>query len=379
MHISFRATRLLIPAAILFFAVGVVAQSAPTQSSAKPAQGATKPATPPPPEGQVIAGGAKPAAPPPPDAGANLPATTPILTLNGLCSGGPQPTGPNCKTVITKGEFERLVLAGSTQTTVPPQLRTRVLQQFAQAVVMDKTADARGLDKDPDVQAFLEASRMQVLMRAFNNKLVQQAQQVTPEQIDQYYQKNHGEFDEAKTKRLFIPKVSAAANIDAAKAREIAEKLQKDAAAGKDMDALEKQAYTELGLPAQQAPSTEMGVRRRRQFSEDQAEAVFKLEAGQVTPVLEDQNGLYVFKAESKNTVPLDQVRTEIKNDIARQNFDEEVKKIFDPVQATLDPDYFNGQKTLEWQAGRDSEQEREQQPRRQPAPRGAAPTRPPQ
>ena len=70
---------------------------------------------------------------------------------------------------------------------------------------------------------------------------------------------------------------------------------------------------------------------------------------------------------ESKSIAPLPSVTNEIKNDIAQQAFSEELKQILDPVQATLNPDYFNGKKTIEWTTGPAGENEGRPQPQRAP------------
>ena len=321
-----------------------------------------------------------------PDPGASLPPDTPVMTINNVCSadlsgsGPAQSSGSGCKTVITKAEFEKLVGAGSNQAALPPSARTRVAQPFAQAVVFDAIAKKRGIDKDPEVANYLKVTQMSALAQALRQKLVQEAQQVTPEQIDAYYKQHQGDFEEAKVSRLFIPKIAASQNIDQAKAKTVAEQLQKDAAAGKSMQDLEKQAYTELSLQ-QTPPSIEMGVRRRNAFPPAHQEAVFSLSVDQVTPVLEDPNAFYVYKVESKTTVPETNVSTEIKNSIAQNNYREELHSIFDPAETTLNPDYFGGMKNIDWNAGVEGEGRSAPAPARAPGrPTGTPPpTRQPQ
>ena len=362
-------------------------QTVPTKTQQSPA---TKPVTPlQPAAGTSAQTGAQQPAPPTTaavDPGASLPPDTPVMTINNVCSadlsgsGSAQSSSSGCKTVITKAEFEKLVGAGSNQTALPPSTRTRVAQPFAQAVVFDAIAKKRGIDKDPEVANYLKVTQMSALAQALRQKLVQEAQQVTPEQIDAYYKQHQGDFEEAKVSRLFIPKIAASQNIDQAKAKTVAEQSQKDAAAGKSMQDLEKQAYTELSLQ-QTPPSIEMGVRRRNAFPPAHQEAVFSLSVDQVTPVLEDPNAFYVYKVESKTTVPETNVSTEIKNSIAQNNYREELHSIFDPAETTLNPDYFGGMKNIDWNAGVEGEGRSAPAPARAPGrPTGTPPpTRQPQ
>jgi hypothetical protein len=296
------------------------------------------------------------------DPGASLPADTPVITLSNICAKG---AGAECKTVITKGEFEKLVTAGSARNSLSAPERTRIVQPFAQIVVLDVTAEKQGMDKQPDVENMLKVARMRALSQALQQQMIKDAQQVTPEQIDAYYKQHQDEFEEAKIERLFIPRIASGQNIDQAKAKALAERLQKEAATAKSFDDLEKQAYTELGLQQQTPPSVDMGVRRKTQLPPAQAEAIFSLTPGGVTPVLEDANAFYVYKVDSKTAVPSAGVSNEIKNAIVQKKYADELKGIFGSVEATLNPDYFGGMKTIDWNTGGEGERER-------PAPRGA-------
>lgn len=310
--------------------------------------------------------------PAPPDPGASLPPETPVITLNNVCAPG---TTGDCKTVITKGEFEKLVTAGSNQTTVAPNLRARIVQPFAQTLVLDATAEKQGLDKQPDVENMLKVARMRALSQVLQQRLVKEAQQVTPEQMDEYYKQHQEDYQEAKIERLFIPKIASGQNIDQAKAKALAERLQKQAATAKSLDELEKQAYTEVGL-SQQPPQVDMGVHRRNQLPPAHQEAIFALNPGQVTDVLEDPNAFYVYRVDSKTTVPESNLTNEIKGAITQKKYGDELHSIFNSVDATLNPDYFDGMKTIDWETGSQGERERPAPPQRS-AP-GRTPTTPP-
>ncbi|MBV8206935.1 MAG: peptidyl-prolyl cis-trans isomerase [Acidobacteria bacterium] len=356
---------------IFFTALAAMGQGS-QGTSAKPGAGASspslqqKPAAAP--AGPAATGQAAAPPTPPADPGAALPPDTPVITLDHACAPSfpeSHSSGSECKTVFTKADFEKLVNSGRPSSAVPASTRATIVQNFTRFVILDEDALKQGLEKDPELQSALEAARIITIANTVQQRLSHKAQEVSQEQIDEYYKQHADEFQEVKAARIFIPKVAAGQTIDQAKAKALAEQLQKDAAAGKPLEDLEKQAYTELGL--KQPPSTDMGAHRRNQFPAAQQEAIFALSPGQVTQVLEDPNAFYIYKAESKSTVAEANVSNEIKNDIAQKNFSEELKRIFEPVQVTLNPDYFNGMKTIDLNAGISGEADRRPMPSRTP------------
>lgn len=349
----------------LTIASGAQQNSAPKQSTpVKPS--ATAPvSTEPKPASPQPAGPMAPATPP--DPGANLSSDTPVITLNNVCAPG---TTGDCKTVITKGEFEKLMAAATAKASLTQAERKQIVQPFAQVVVLNATAEKQGLDKQPDVETMLKVARMSTLSKALIQRQIKEAQQVTPEQMDEYYKQHQNEYEEAKIERLLIPKIASGQNIDQAKAKALAERLQKQAATAKGLDELEKQAYTELGLK-QQPPPVDMGVHRRNQLPPAHQEAVFALSPGQITDVLEDPNAFYVYRVDTKTTVPEANLTNEIKNAIAQKKYGDHMRSIFNSVDATLNPDYFEGMKTIDWEAGSPGERER-------PTPTRATPSRTP-
>ena len=347
---------LLIASAALTVAAAAQQNPTPKQTTPDRPSAASAQSVEPKPAGPQPSGPTAPAAPT--DPGANLPPDTPVITLKNVCPPG---TTGDCKTVITKGEFEKLVTAGSTQSTVAPSVRTRIVQPFAQTLVLDATAQKEGLDKEPDVENMLKVARMRALSQIVQQRMVKEAQQVTPEQMDEYYKQHQDEYEEAKIERLFVPKIAAGQNIDQAKAKALTERLQKQAATAKSLDELEKQAYTELGLK-QQPPPVDMGVHRRNQLPPAHQQAIFALSPGQVTEVLEDPNAFYVYRVDTKTTVPEANLTNEIKSAIAQKKYGDEMHGIFSSVDATLNPDYFEGMKTIDLEGG--------QGERERPAPR---------
>jgi len=88
---------------------------------------------------------------------------------------------------------------------------------------------------------------------------------------------------------------------------------------GEDPDKLEKAAWVAAGLPGNPSPSKMEKVRRNNLPAGHQAVMEFK--PGEVSEVISDATGNYIYKLLSKETMPLDSVKTEIKNQLSSQRF----------------------------------------------------------
>ncbi len=123
--------------------------------------------------GQAAPGSPAPAqqAPAPADTSAAVPPDAPVITVEGVCPAQPKtaaPKGPaakpatadkapaaktaaaDCKTVITKAEFEKL--ANGVAPNVTPQLKKQLAGVLPRLIAMSSQARKKGLDKTPQFQ-----------------------------------------------------------------------------------------------------------------------------------------------------------------------------------------------------------------------------------
>src|SRR5207248_845499 len=270
------------------------ASPAPAQTNAQ-----SQPAQPAPPmgghmhaaPGESEAPGMGPVAPQPPQP--LLPANTPVITLD-YCQGAARATAAktSCKKVITKAEFDRILDAAipksrrSAGADVIPQVKQAVAKEYLNMYVMASEAEKRGYPaKDPMAEEMLRLSRMQVLSMALNQESQEKAKP-TDAEVKSYYKDNPSAYVEVGLRRLYIPKpapvtppaptptsttpnpADASKPADAAKPADpealkaAAEKIRDRAAAGEDLDKLEKDAFEAAGNK-QTPPPTQMGNRRR--------------------------------------------------------------------------------------------------------------------
>ncbi len=277
-----------------------------------------------------------------------------VITIPGMCANPPadKSAAGDCKTTITKAEFEKLVNAVAP--TMPAAGRRQLAGRYASGLMMAHEAETMGLDKGPNYEEMMKISRIQVLAQELQRSMQEKADQVPDKDIEDYYNKNQAQFEEANLHRLFIPKnkqmeppkeklsdEAMKARQDAAEAsmKAVATKLQARAAAGEDFDKLQGEAFEAAGLKAK-APNTDMGKIRRTALPPAHA-AAFDLKTGQVSILIVDGSGFFVYKMGEHDTVPLDKAKDEIHSTLRAQRMQDSMEAMQQAAQPTLNDDYF--------------------------------------
>jgi parvulin-like peptidyl-prolyl isomerase len=272
-------------------------------------------------------------------AASKLSPSEPVITVKGACS-DPAKKNETCETVITREQFEKL--ADALQPNMAPPIKMRLATAYSRLIGMSQEAEKRGLDKSPKFEANLAFARMQILSQQLTSALQEESQKVSDADMEKYYKEKIDTYQEANLQRLYIPRTKqitppkAAPGVKKdketeereAKAREKAgeEAMTKTAAAlraravkGEAFDTLEKEAYLAAGLKGN-PPSTKMEKVRPATLPPAH-HAALELKPGEVTEVISDPTGHYIYKLVSKQTLSFDAVKPEIKNWIATQRF----------------------------------------------------------
>ena len=289
--------------------------------------------------------------------GPEKPPTSPdaaVITIAGVCDNEPvdKTAASDCKTVITRAQFENLVNA--LQPAMSPFARKRFATQYANAIVMAHQAHKMGLDQGPQFDEVLRFARLQVMSQLVGRSLQEKASEISDQEIEKYYKDNAATFEEAEMHRLFIPKakqldtpkekLTDAQNLkrqqDAEAAMKAeAEKLHARAVSGEDFAVLETEAFLSAGVKAK-APNTSMGKVRRTNLPPNQVSAM-NLKPGQVSELMSDQTGFFVYKAGKKDSLPLDQAKEEIHGLLQSQKMQDSMQAIQQAGTPTLDENYF--------------------------------------
>ncbi|HSK43874.1 MAG TPA: peptidylprolyl isomerase [Candidatus Binatia bacterium] len=254
---------------------------------------------------------------------AELASSDAVITIHGLCTG--DQAGQNdesCTTVVTKKQFDALTEAlGALGPPLLPAQRRGVAESYATTVRNYEAAKKAGVENDPRYAEVIRIAQMRAMGDMYNALLQARAKEVSPQEIRDYYNANLPKFEELVLRRVTVPRRNMANLNDevfAAKARKIAGEMHDRAAKGDDLDAIQKEAFTALGV--KDPPSTHMAVVRRGIYAPDQEKQLFDLKPGEVTGIFEQPSAFIVFKLEGRDTQSLEKSKDEIVRILVQQH-----------------------------------------------------------
>jgi hypothetical protein len=309
---------------------------------------------------------------PPPSSAARVSPMAPVIIIHGLCENGakvgkstngvrsdPATSGPTatgtptlssatqnseCKTVITRAQFELLT------DSLNPQMASLAKRQIAEAypriLLFAATARELGLDHDPHFQEMLRFASERLLSEVLTRSMQQKAGEVSEAELQKYYDQNPTKFERIELWRIFIPlqkqslpgKEEPVAVAESAMQAE-AEKIHSAAAAGGDFQQLQQQAFEAAHLKSS-SPNVSLGKLPIGRLPLDH-QKVFELEAGQVSELISDSTGYYVYKVVSKEMTPLSQAKPEIHNLIQAQKMQASTDALLKNISSEMNADYF--------------------------------------
>jgi parvulin-like peptidyl-prolyl isomerase len=353
--------------------------------------------------GQAAPGGSPPAAAPlttatrpaaavtPAETEASIEPTAAVLTIDGVCSGQPKPAAKgatpkpasakpadmkagasDCKTVITKAEFEKLASALAPNPnpqikTVNPQVKRQLANVLPRDLAMSEAARKKGLENSAQYAEMLKFAKMSILAQLMQRQIQVDAAQISDSEVENYYNQHDNDFGQYTVQRLFIPrnrqeqpdvkdeekgdKLSPdqqKAKQDAEKAKmeegeqamdKLAEELRTRAAAGEDFAKLQKEAFDAAGMKIA-SPTVTLPKLRRSGLPAAHL-AVFDLKVGEVSQVINDAGGYYIYKLDAKEQLPFDQVKEEIHSKLQNDRTRELLEKLNGSYKVVSNEAYF--------------------------------------
>jgi parvulin-like peptidyl-prolyl cis-trans isomerase-like protein len=296
-----------------------------------------------------------------------------VITITGVCappapsklnpSANPSAQTAACQTVITRAQFE--ALADAILNNMQPARKLQLASAYPGLLAMARAAEARGIDRTPRFQERLAFSRVQILSQELVRQIEQDAAQVPEQDIADYYQAHAADFQTATLERIFIPsrryidpvpaEQADAPKLDTQKLEaqkleaqkkdaedamtELAGQLRAEAVAGADFMTLQKKAYAAAGA-TDVPPNPSLGQVRPAGVPASHA-SVFQLKAGEVSPVLSDSTGHYIYKLDARTIATLPQVTAEIHKTLENQRREQAIQAVQRPVTTKLNPAYF--------------------------------------
>jgi parvulin-like peptidyl-prolyl isomerase len=326
------------------------------------AQGAPTPAKPVAPN----AGATQAPAPNAPSAPAesNVPADAPVITINGVCDvspngqakpaprpatqakaagSAPSAAHTDCKTQITRAEFEKLLKTVASG--APPSARRQVAARYVQFLTAANEGVKLGVDKDPDFSEQLALMRLQLLAQDAERRLQTEASNVSDADIKAYYDQNPSAFEEVTLTRIFVPRSSGdpASAQPAADSKAIADNARQQLAGGGDPEKIQKAVFEQLKNTTE-PPSTKFGAKRRGTLPPAHEQKIFSLKQGEVSDVVQDSIGYVVYRVDAKQQVPFEQAKEQVKQRITQQRIEDARQKIMGGSKADYNDAYFGSE-----------------------------------
>ena len=267
--------------------------------------------------------------------------TAPVITIAGFCP-GKQATAADCKTEVSRAEFERL--AHALNPNMPEQTKAQLANAYARILVMSKLAQDRGLADKPDTKEAMHFLEMQTLSQLLVRDVQEEAAKVSAADVKKYFDEHAGQFSQATLQRIFIPKAppNPQEKTDEAAVKAESDKILAAAKApGADFTKLQKQAYDDLKITAT-PPPTELKDVRRDNVPPGQASA-FELKEGEVSSAIDEPGGIYIYKMVTKKTPTMVEVEPEIRKTVEQERMQSEMEKLTANIKPQLNNAYFAG------------------------------------
>lgn len=294
-----------------------------------------------------------------PASASRVAADAPVITIHGLCGQpAPQPaaeaSSTPCQTLISRAQFERLTDA------ILPNRKASLQQQLANSypnlLAMVEAAEARGLEKSPRYIERLAFARLQILSQELVRQIDEESSHISDKDIEDYYDNHAAAFRTATLERIFVPSRKRAdpplkeqpdaqtANAQRKESEDamtrVATELRVRAAAGEPFMTLQKQAYSLAGM-SDVPPNPSLGQVRVADLPPGHS-SVLDLKPGEVSKVLSDSTGHYIYKLDSKETSAMDKTKKEeIRGVLRNQRKEKAIQAIQQPLTTELNPVYF--------------------------------------
>lgn len=267
----------------------------------------------------------------------------PVITVDGVCR-TPSAKGSECKTVITRGEFERLITVlsrprnGQAQKSIPPEAKRELAIQYSRLMLFADLAEKEGLQNTPEGRELIHFLRLQAMTEELARSLQQKAAP-TPEEVRRYYDHNPERYTQWELQRIVVPRSANSENQpNKEELKKLAEDLRQRASQGSDFEVLQKEAYEKTGM--EHEPGVKLVLVPGTSLPEAHS-AVYRLKPGELSSIIEDPAGFYIYKLDASTLTPFDRNKAEIQELLAGQKAQETIRQLVESNKVHLNSNYF--------------------------------------
>ncbi len=225
-------------------------------------------------------------------------------------------------TRFTMGDFKEILTA------LPPENQSRALQdrpnfmkQWALMRKLAKMAEADQLDRQSPTKEMLEYNRTMVLMNAALSNALNNAG-VEPSEIVNYYNQHKQDYTQIHLGAIYI---AFGKKLTEEQAKAKGEKLLAEIRGGADFVKLVKENSDDETSRAKDGDF--LTLRHDDNVPDAMRTAVFQLGKGEVSDLVRQPNGFYIFRADEVTVRPLSEVRDEIFTQLKQEHYREWLDK----------------------------------------------------
>jgi PPIC-type PPIASE domain len=285
-----------------------------------------------------------------------VPPTAPVITLRGLCPDKPgvaDPKSPDCQTIVTRAQFDRLVETLSPN--MPAGAKQNLATDYAQMLIYSGEARKQGLQDTEHYKDMVEFLKLQLLAQELIRNMQEKAKPTSAE-VEKYYNDHKGQFQEVSVKRLFIPRnrpdnsgnskaaigpVSPTKPVPDTQLQAEADKARARIVSGEDFDKVEKEIYEAAGFKTPPPPTAIPNWRREAVPQNEQS--LFDLKPNEFTKVMIEPAGAYIYQVQDNKFMPLAELKPQIESNLTRERLQGMMQTLRSNVTPELNEAYFRG------------------------------------
>ncbi len=199
------------------------------------------------------------------------------------------------------------------------------VQDIIKSMGSKETFNRAIMEQQLTVKDLKERYKQQFMIRKVIDRKVGPGVMVTPVEIEAYYNKNLGQYQQPERVKLKNILISIKKFPDPAKALNLAKDLSKRLGEGCDFDGLAKMYSDGPGA----SDGGLMGYVKRGDLLPEIESVIFRLKQGGVTGVVQTSLGYHIFKVEEKEapkTLALSEVRHEVEAAVYKSKVDAKIK-----------------------------------------------------